>query len=252
MLLAASLILGANRGTLSAPTALRLHLIPNLVLVACCTGWLAAGRVILKPNQVVLQGWAKVIDETGRARRAYVQRHVPRSQWHTLDVSGLLLATLTWTDQGETIVLRHLGQPYLLRHLLAPQREWSCTNLTQRLYTHRARGLGLLRAFALLRLLLHVGIVLVRRISPETAPGLEQAAQRSLHRARHLFCTLRELPDRRSRHIDRSPRRLSYVQDLVQPGDERAWFARLLQEVETSALAWRPAAHTQALLRRTR
>ena len=244
MLLAAGVVLVASRGLIPASTALGLHLIPNLVLAAFCVRWLATGHVVVKPNQVVIQGWAKVLAENGRARHAYVRRHVPRSEWHTLQVSGLLLATLTWTHQGETIVLRHLGQAYLLRHLLHPQRRvWANTSLTQRLYTHRARGLGLLRAFALLRLVCHVGVAIVRRLYPEAAPGLERAVRRCLRRARRLFCALRELPRSHSRRALR-------IDDLARPGFEQAWFARLLKDVETSTLAWGTPAHTPALVHR--
>lgn len=236
MLLAGGVILVASRGAISAPVALRLHLVPNLVLAAFCARWLAAGRAVVKPNQVVLQGWATVIPKSGRARWSYVRRHVPRSEWSTLRVSGLLLATLTWNGPDETVILRHLGQAYLLRHLLHPrQRGWASSSLTQRLYTRRARGLGLLRAFALLKLVFHVAIAVVRRLYPEAAPGLECTARRCLRRARRLFCTLRERPVRVAHHVP-------HMEELAQPGDEQAWFARLLKDVETSTLTWgRPA-----------
>jgi hypothetical protein len=166
MLLAAGVIVSAHRGMISAPVALRLHLLPNLVLAAFYACWRTEGRLVLKPNQVVLQGWAKVKPESGRARRAYVQRHVPRSEWHTLHVSGLLLGTVTWTDgKGTTIVLRHLSRAMLLKQLLQPQQQdRAYSSLTQQLYAHRARGLGLLRAFALLRFLLHAGVTLIQRV----------------------------------------------------------------------------------------
>jgi hypothetical protein len=246
MLLAAGVILLADRGLIPASVALRLNLVPNLVLGAFCARWLAAGHVIVTPNQVVLHGWAKVIHSSGHTRRVYIRRHVPRTQWHTLQISGLLLATLTWTDHEETIVLRHLSQTYLLKHLLhARQRTCGSSTLTQRLYTHRARGLGLLRAFALLRILFHAGIALVRRLYPQAAPSLEQAARRCLRRARRLFCALRERPAR-VRH--RTPQ----IEDLAQPGLERAWFARLLKDVETSTLTWQESARTPALARKAR
>lgn len=233
MLLAAGVILVAEHGMISAPVALRLHLVPNLILVACCARWLAAGHVVVTPNQVVLYGWARVIHVPGRARHVYVRRCIPRSQWHTLQISGLLLATVTWTDGNETIVLRHLGQAYLLKHLLHTRRRaWVSSSLTQRLYARRARGLGLLRAFALLRLLFHAGVVLVRWLYPEAAPGLELEARRCLRRARRLFCVLREWP---AHILYRVPR----FEDLSWPELERAWFAGLLKDVETSALSWR-------------
>jgi hypothetical protein len=241
MLLTAGVILSAHRGTISATAALYLHLIPNLVLAAFCVCWLAKGHIVLKPNQVVLQGWAEVKPESGRARRAYVRRHVPRSEWHTLHVSGLLLGTVTWTDgQGTTIVLRHLSQAVLLKQLLHPRRQdWAYSSLTQQLYAHRARGLGLLRAFALLRILLHTGVTLVQRLYPEAAPGWVHAEQRCLRRARRLFCWLRERPYRVAR-----PRVLR-VEDFVRPGYERAWFARLLKEIETSTMAWGLPTHVR-------
>jgi len=246
MLLAAGVILVTDRGLISASVALRLNLVPNLVLGAFCARWLAAGHVIVTPNQVVLNGRAKVIHSSGQVRRVYIRRHVPRSQWHTLQISGLLLATVTWTDREETIVLRHLGQTYLLKHVLyARRRAWGNSSLTQRLYAHRARGLGLLRAFALLRILFNAGIALVRRIYPKAAPRLEQAARRCLRRARRLFCALRERP---ARIRTRAPQ----IEDLARPGFERAWFARLLKDVETSALTWQESAGTPALARRAR
>jgi len=234
MLLAAGVIVSAQRGAISAPAALRLHLLPNLVLVAFCVCWLAEGHVVIKPSQVVLQGWAKVKPESGRARRAYVRHHVPRSEWHTLQVSGLLLGTVTWTDgAGTTIVLRHLSQAVLLKQLLQPQQQdWAYSSLTQQLYAHRARGLGLLRAFALLRILLHAGVTLVQRLYPEAAPRWERAEQRYLRRARRLCCWLRERPYRVTR------RRVLRIEDFARPGYERAWFARLLEEIETSSIAW--------------
>jgi hypothetical protein len=220
-------------------------LVPNLVLGAFCARWLAAGHVVITPNQVILHGWAKVVHKDGRTRRVYVRRYIPRTQWHTLQISGLLLATLTWTDREETIVLRHLGQTYLIKHLLhARRRAWASSSLTQRLYTHRARGLGLLRAFALLRIVFHAGITLVKRIYPDAAPGLERIARRCLRRARRLFCALRER-QRRLRY--RVPR----IEDLARPEFERAWFARLLKDVETSALTWKQSAQTPVLVRRT-
>jgi hypothetical protein len=233
MLLTAGVILSAHRGTISASAALRLHLLPNLVLAAFCVCWRAEGHLVLKPNQVVLQGWAKVKPKSGRARRTYVRRHVPRSEWHTLQVSGLLLGTVTWTDgDGTTIVLRHLSQAMLLKQLLQPQQpDRAYSSLTQQLYAHRARGLGLLRAFALLRFLLHAGVALVQRLYPEAAPNWERAEQRCLRRARRLCCWLRERPYRVSR------RHVLRIEELARPGFERAWFARLLEEIETSAIA---------------
>jgi hypothetical protein len=244
MLLAAGVILLADRGLITVSVALGLNLVPNLVLGAFCASWLAAGHVIVTPNQVVLHGWAKVIYEDGQIRRVYLRRYIPRAQWHTLQISGLLLATVTWTDHNETIVLQHLGQTYLLKHLLhARKRIWGSSSLTQRLYAHRASGLGLLRAFALLRILFNAGISLVRRIYPKAAPGLERAARRCLRRARRLFCALRE---RRSRIRHRTPQ----IEDLSRPDYERAWFARLLLDVETSTLTWQESARAPALLRR--
>jgi hypothetical protein len=247
MLLAAGVVLAADRGLVSPTFALHLHVLPNLVLGVFCATWLAAGHVSITPSQVVLQGWAKVLYRSGRMRREYVRRHIPRSQWHTLQVSGLLLATLTWTHDDETIVLQHLGQPYLLRCLLHPERRsWSCSSLTQRLYTRRARGLGLLRTFALLRIVFHAGVTFVGKLYPEAVPRLELAVRRCLRRARRLFCALRERP---VRIVRRTPR----FEELANPSEERAWFARLLKDVETSTLNWRPPAHTRApvLARRT-
>jgi hypothetical protein len=189
---------------------------------------------------------AKVIHSSGQVRHLYIRRHIPRAQWHTLQISGLLLATLTWTDRDETIVLRHLGQTYLLKHVLhARQRAWSSSSLTQRLYAHRAPGLGLLRTFAILRIIFHAGIALVRCFYPQAAPKLEKTARRCLRRARRLFCALRERP---ARIRYRTPQ----IEDLAHPGFDRAWFARLLKDVETSALTWQESAGTPALARRAR
>jgi len=246
MLLAAAVVLAADRGLISTHTALGLQVVPNLILAAFCRRWSVAGRAEVKPNQVVLQGRAIVLDQNGRARRAYVRHHIPKSEWHTLQVSGLLLATLTWTRPGETIVLERLSQPYLLRHLLhAERRAWASPSLTQRLYTRRARGLALLRAFALLRLFCHAGLALVRRLHPRAAPGLERAVQHCLRHARRLFCALRELPAQLSR-------RPLYIEEIAQPGFERAWFARLLKDVETSALPQRMPLGASTLTRRVR
>jgi hypothetical protein len=246
MLLAAGVILAAERGLVSAPVALRLNLVPNLVLGAFCARWLAAGHVVITPNQVLLCGWAQAIDEHGRMRRVHVRRHIPRAEWHNIQISGLLLATLTWTDQDETIVLRHLGRTYLLKHLLhARRRAWACSTLTQRLYTRRSRGIGLLRAFALLGFLFHAGIALVRWLYPEATPWLEEVASHCLSHARHLFCALWERRSRIRRHTPR-------IEDLARPDFERAWFARLLQDVETSALAWQNPTRAPAFARRAR
>jgi hypothetical protein len=160
----------------------------------------------------------------------------------------LLWATVTWTDpEGETVVLRHLRQGVLLRQLLRPHKQARVSSsMTQRLYARRARGLGLLRTFALLRLFSYVGIAVVRRLHPAAVPGLERAARRGLRRARRLFCALRERPARAART------RVLPIEELAQPGFERAWFARLLRDLETSTLACQVPLPSRTLARRTR
>ena len=119
MLLSATIVFATNHEMISPGVALRLHLIPNGVLFGFCARWLLHGSIVVKPNQVVLQGWTKMVDREGRKRYTQLRRFVPRSEWSTITVKGLFFATVTWSHEGETVVFERLGRPDLLRKLLA-------------------------------------------------------------------------------------------------------------------------------------
>jgi hypothetical protein len=70
--------------------------------------------------------------------------------------------------------------------------------------------------------------------------------RRGLRRARRLFCELRERPARVMR-----PHALP-IEELAHPGFERAWFARLLKDLETSTLPSQVSPPSRTLARRTR
>ena len=119
MLLSAAIVLATNSEMISPDVALCLHLIPNGVLLGFCTRWLLQGSIVVKPNQVVLQGWTRVVDSEGRKRFVRIRQSIPRSEWCSITVKGLFYATVIWSNEEETIVFERLGRPDLLRKLLA-------------------------------------------------------------------------------------------------------------------------------------
>jgi hypothetical protein len=185
MLLAAAIVVAANHGLISPGLALRLHLVPNLVLLGFCTRWHLQGSVVVKPNQVVLQGWARVIDGWGRSRPVQIRHVVPRDEWGAIAVDGLFFATVTCAREGETIVVERLGRPDLLRKLLAaPSARYDS------LLPLGPLPLALIVLARVLKLAIGAAIGAVARLCPAARPHLVAAAQWALRHARRAIRTL--------------------------------------------------------------
>jgi hypothetical protein len=185
MLLSAAIVLSSNYEMISPSIALRLHLVPNLVLLGACARWLLQGSIVVKPNQVVLQGWTKVVDREGRKRYVQIRRSIPRSEWNSIAVKGLFFASVTWSDEGETIVLERLGRPDLLRKLLVvPAGPFDS------LLSLKPLPLLLVALIQVLKLATVRAIAAIGRLCPQSSPYLNAAARWALRQARHAIRVL--------------------------------------------------------------
>jgi hypothetical protein len=181
MLLSAAIVLAATRGLISPDVALRMHLIPNGLLLAFCGRWLLQGSVVVKPNQVVLQGWARTVDREGRKRFVQIQQSIPRSEWSSITVKGLFYATVTWSSEEETIVFERLGRPDLLRKLLAaPAARFDS------LLSLGPLPLALLALAKALKLLIGRGMAGIAHLHPPARPYLDAVARWALCQTRHM------------------------------------------------------------------
>jgi hypothetical protein len=185
MLISALIVVATNHEVISPGVALRLHLVPNLVLLGFCARGQLQGSVVVKPNQVVLQGWAKVTGRRGRSRLVQIKHAVPRDEWGTIAVDGLFTATVTCACEGGTIVVERLGRPDLLRKLLAaPSARYDS------LLPLGPLPLALIVLAKALKLAIAAGIAAVARLCPAARPHLTAAARWTLGLMRRAIRTL--------------------------------------------------------------
>ena len=185
MLFSTGIVFVTNREMISPGVALRLHLVPNLVLLGFCTRWWLQGSIVVKPNQVVLQGWTKVVDSEGRKRLAPTRQYIPRSEWSSITVKGLFFATVTWSHEGETVVFERLGRPDLLRKLLAaPAARFDS------LLSLGPLPLALIALAKALKLVIGKGIAAVARLYPPARPYLNAVARWALCQTRRAIRSL--------------------------------------------------------------
>lgn len=185
MLLSASIVVATNHELVSPGVALRLHLVPNGVLLGFCASWLLKGSIVVKPNQVVLQGWTKVIDQEGRRKYVQIRQAVPRSEWDSLAIEGLFYATVTWSHDGKTIVFERLSRPDLLRKLLAAP-----AGPFDGILSLGPLPLVLMGLAKALKLAIGLGIAAITRLCPSARPVLDAAARWAFRQARRGIRTL--------------------------------------------------------------
>jgi hypothetical protein len=181
ILLSAIIVVAASQGLVSTGLALGLLVVPNLILVGFCARWLFKGCIVVKPNQVVLRGYMHVIDKDGHCKRAYIRQYVPRSEWSSISLEGLLFPTVTWNHQGDTIVFGQVSRPYLLRKLLtAPRAEFDNTLTLHPLlvfFIGTAKRLGIA---------ISAGMEAITRLIPGPCPRLTAATYWTLRVTRRV------------------------------------------------------------------
>lgn len=94
------------------------YLLPIAILGYAYLRWLLKGRIKVTPNEVVFRGWIKKIDQSGNTRATYLRRIIPRSQWSSIDIEGLLFPRVVWQCFGQKIVFEQVSHPRRLRRLL--------------------------------------------------------------------------------------------------------------------------------------
>ena len=172
MLLSASIVVATNYGLVAPDVALRLHLVSGGVLLVLCLCWWLEGSVVVKPNQVILQGWTKVVDGWGRKRVVPIRESVPRCEWRSLTVTGQFFATVIWCHDGKVVVFERLSRPDLLRKLLAaPEAQFDS------MPSLRPLPLALVALARALKLAIGKGIAEVARWVPPARTHLDAAAR---------------------------------------------------------------------------
>ena len=173
-----------DSGLVSHRLGLWLYFVPILILAYAHLRWLLRGHIAVTRRQIVFRGWVRKRDEDGNTKWIHTRRMVPRSEWGSITVEGLIFPNVTWEKFGDSFVFERVGRPRRLCALLRSSEDTFDEGLS----------LGMLAVIALL----FIGLAKTLKLLVETLkwswPHLRATGSWVLRRARQgLRTTQRQL-----------------------------------------------------------